>query len=250
MLTAADLTIDEEFRELLPPLDADEHEQLRISVAREGFRDPLVAWLGHGIVVDGHHRWAIWDQFYRDDETRQPDVIERPFADRHAVTRWMIANQIARRNLTTGQRAFLALQLKPGLAADAKRRQKEGGEGGVLNSEQLGKTDDQAAAAVGVSRDSVRKAEEIVESGDAEVISDVQAGRISLNEAHQQVKPPREQRPDESASESDRAEKKLVKWIDKMIDTIQEQAAKLQDDRRAELIERLKFLLGTLEGEQ
>lgn len=247
MLTPDELTIDPEFRSLLPAQSDEELSGLRLLIEREGYRDKIVVWLGHSIIVDGMTRWEIWDQFHRQCEDRQPEIVERAFPDRAAVRKWIIQTQLGRRNLQAGQRAMLALELKGEVAADAQRRVKEGREGGLLNSAEAGRTVDKLAGMASVSADSIQKAEMLDGSGNAEVIAAVKAGEMSLNAAVQQVKPPRAPKPDDAVSESEKAEKKLAKWIDKMIDTIQEQAAKLQDERRAELIERLKFLLGTLE---
>lgn len=247
MLTPDELTIDPEFRSLLPAQSEEELSGLRLLIEREGYRDKIVVWLGHSIIVDGMTRWEIWDQFHRQCEDRQPEIVEKAFPDRAAVRKWIIQTQLGRRNLQAGQRAMLALELKGEVAADAKRRQKEGSEGGLLNSAEAGRTVDKLAEVAGVSPDSIQKADAIAESGNPEVIAAVQAGEMSLNAAVQQVKPPRAPKPDDAVSESEKAEKKRARRIDKMIDIIQEEAARLQDERRSQLIERLKFLLGTLE---
>ena len=43
---------------LVPPLTAQEREQLEANLLREGCRDALVVWAGHGILLDGHNRDA------------------------------------------------------------------------------------------------------------------------------------------------------------------------------------------------
>ena len=54
---AKQLTIDEEFRDLLPPLTADEKSQLRQQIESDGCTDPVIVW--KGTIVDGHHRHEI-----------------------------------------------------------------------------------------------------------------------------------------------------------------------------------------------
>jgi hypothetical protein len=54
--------IDPEFRDLIPPLSAEEQKQLETSILEDGVRDALVVWQQDGkqpILVEGHHRWGI-----------------------------------------------------------------------------------------------------------------------------------------------------------------------------------------------
>jgi DNA modification methylase/ParB-like chromosome segregation protein Spo0J len=96
------LIIDPEFAALIPPLQADEYEQLKASLLADGCRDALVVWKGNGILVDGHNRYKICS------ENRIAfNTVEREFTDRDAVADWMIDNQLARRNLTPDQARYL-----------------------------------------------------------------------------------------------------------------------------------------------
>jgi ParB-like chromosome segregation protein Spo0J len=57
-----DIIVDAEFAALIPPLTADEREQLEANIsAHGGARDPLVVWARGGklTLVDGHNRYAI-----------------------------------------------------------------------------------------------------------------------------------------------------------------------------------------------
>lgn len=54
--------------------------------------------------------------------------IEKPkkyFANRDKAREWIILNQFGRRNLTAFQRSELALQLKPGIIAEAREKEFE-----------------------------------------------------------------------------------------------------------------------------
>lgn len=96
------LTIDQELRALIPPLQEAERQLLEDSVLSEGCRDPLVIWRGRNILVDGHNRYEICQE-----HGLPYDIIERDFADRYAVIEWMCVNQLGRRNLTDAARADL-----------------------------------------------------------------------------------------------------------------------------------------------
>lgn len=51
------LSIDEEFRQIAPPISKAEHDELERSLIAEGCRDPIVIW--DGVILDGHHRYEI-----------------------------------------------------------------------------------------------------------------------------------------------------------------------------------------------
>lgn len=192
MLKLTDLSVDPEFKSLIPPLTEDEYAQLLDNIDRDGFREPITVWLNHGIVLDGHNRLAIWQSLYQnaDDPKYEPAIVEMPFADRQAARDWIIRNQLGRRNLTPAARIELALLLKPGLVKQAKENSGtrtdlcQKSDGGSC----AGRVDEQVAKAAGVSRDTVRKVEEVLASDDTETITDMRAGTISVNGAHKAVR--------------------------------------------------------------
>ena len=113
------LSIDPEFKKLIPPLSADEYAQLEANLKAEGCRDALVAWK-HGdelTLIDGHNRHEICTK-----HSLPFQVVEREFEDRNDVLVWMVTNQLARRNLTVAARGELAIQMKKAIAAKAKLR--------------------------------------------------------------------------------------------------------------------------------
>lgn len=201
MLSIADITIDAEFEALLPPLSEQENLELMRLIDAEGFREPVTVWLGHGLIVDGHNRYRIWRDLYRDDEDRCPDVVERHFADRDAVKEWIIRNQLARRNLTDAQRVQVALELKPFIEAKARAKQRAGGEHKVpLNSaEPPIETRAEIAKRACVSTDTVRKVEAVLAKGDDETKAAMLAPKsdpkhISVSKAHDRVPAPKRKR--------------------------------------------------------
>ena len=117
MIDPADISIDPVFESLIPKLSQDEREQLIQNLKKDGFRDPLVVWLGHNILLDGHNRLDIWKTDFGSDVDHVPDVKELPFANREEAQGWVIRNQMGRRNLSAAARVELALKLKPALEA-------------------------------------------------------------------------------------------------------------------------------------
>ena len=114
------IIIDEEFKNLIPPLSPDEFAQLEENCTKEGIRDDLIVWEtpnGTKVLIDGHNRFQIaarhglhWNErvmlFKSRDEARE----------------WIIRNQFGRRNLSAYDRSILALKLKPIIAEKAKER--------------------------------------------------------------------------------------------------------------------------------
>jgi N6-adenosine-specific RNA methylase IME4 len=112
------MRIDPEFRSLIPPLLAEELNQLVNSILSEGCRDPLVVWQEEGILLDGHNRLSICETAGVSYETRE---ISLP--DRLEAMIWIRRNQISRRNLTDDQRAMNAAGLAE-LESEKARRER------------------------------------------------------------------------------------------------------------------------------
>jgi ParB-like chromosome segregation protein Spo0J len=99
-----DVRVDEQFRERLQPLSERERRELKESIKRDGFRDPLIAWLtesGELILVDGHTRWHIYHELIAEGFSIEvPAVAARRFDSREGVLDFIERNQLARRNLS------------------------------------------------------------------------------------------------------------------------------------------------------
>ena len=108
-----DLIIDNEFKNLIPPLANDEKKQLEENLLRDGIQDPLKVW--NNTLVDGHNRYDIAKRHGLTFAT-----TDMQFADRSDAIIWIIKNQFGRRNLSAYDRSILALKLKPVLTAKAK----------------------------------------------------------------------------------------------------------------------------------
>lgn len=183
------LTIDPEFKMLIPPLSDDEYEQLEANLKSEGCRDPLVTW--NGIIIDGHNRFEICTA-----NGISFEKISKRFADRAEVIEWIIRNQFGRRNLDAYQRTKLALRLEEAIAARAKANMtmginqhspKQKSAEAIPHIE----TREEIAKLAGVSRDTVDKVKAIEKKAAPEVRQALAKGEISINKAHQTVKAPK-----------------------------------------------------------
>ena len=156
-----ELSVDDEFQSLIPPLSYDEYERLEKSIIAEGVRDPIITW--NGTIIDGHNRYGICKKHGIGFKT-----TEREFESRDAAKIWIIENQFGRRNLSKYDRSVLALQLEPLYAAEAKRRSGERTDLRQKSDEgSYGRTDEQLAQLAGTSRDTIRKVKVIEQAAEA-----------------------------------------------------------------------------------
>ena len=91
-----EITIDNDFRCLLPTLDEETYETLEANLIKNGCRDALVVW--NGFLIDGHNRYEICTR-----HNIPFIIIEKEFPSREFVLIWIISNQMSRRNLTPMQ---------------------------------------------------------------------------------------------------------------------------------------------------
>ena len=97
-----ELRIDPEFEGKIPPLTAEEFQQLENNILADGVViNPIIVW--DGVIVDGHNRYRI--------VSKHPEIrfstCEKTFADRYEAIAWICKNQLGRRNLTLEQKKYL-----------------------------------------------------------------------------------------------------------------------------------------------
>jgi len=97
-----ELKIDPEFKALIQPLSESEYKRLETSIRKDGCRDSIVGWKGKNLVIDGHHRKDICDK-----HNIPYNIIEMEFPDRESVKRWILKNQLSRRNLTRARQMYI-----------------------------------------------------------------------------------------------------------------------------------------------
>jgi hypothetical protein len=171
------ITIDEEFKALVPPLTAEELAGLRESLTAEGCRDALVLW--QGVLLDGHNRYEICTS-----NDIPFDVTEIALPGRDAAKAWIVKNQLARRNLTPFQRAELAIALEASLPS---RQGKRTDRTSVRNLTEVEPPSRQAAKLAGVSHDTYTKAKHVHARADDEIKAKLRSGETSINREHKRL---------------------------------------------------------------
>jgi N6-adenosine-specific RNA methylase IME4 len=176
------ITVDSEFKELIPPLSFEEFTQLAENIAKDGCRDPLVLW--NGVLVDGHNRYDICNRLKLPFKT-----IENEFKDRSEVIEWIIRNQFGRRNLSSYIRTTLALRLESEIAGRAKKNQaRKPADFVKQNSAEQTETRKELAKLAGVSHNTVDKVKKIELVASPKTKEALAKGEISINQAHNEIK--------------------------------------------------------------
>jgi phage N-6-adenine-methyltransferase len=194
------MRIDKDFKNLIPPLSAEEYHLLETSIITEGCRDALVCW--QGSILDGHNRYEICKK-----HDLPYNVTHIDFPDRQSAIVWIIKNQFGRRNLSAFVRAELALRLKPLLARKAGRPRKDIPQisAELETRDTLAKiagrprkdipqisaeleTRDTLAKIAGVSHDTINRVQTIIASGNDGLLSALRNNEISINQAYDTLK--------------------------------------------------------------
>jgi len=172
--------IDEELKCLLPPLSQEEFDQLEQNILENGCIDPIVLW--NGYIVDGHNRYNICVkhdknyliQYLNDDMSKQ-DVIK-----------WILENQLGRRNLSIAERFEIVQKYKPMFKNKAKENMSAGGKGSTT----LPKVDTrkEMAKLVGISEGTYSKYDKVYSSDNDELKKKVMSGKVTVNKAFEEIK--------------------------------------------------------------
>ena len=157
-----ELSVDEEFKSLIPPLTEDEYKQLEENILSEGeIYTPIFTW--NGYIVDGYHRARILQKhpglkYY---------LTEKEFADRNEALSWICKNQLGRRNLTEAQKLELI-----GKRYEAERKAHGGQErfkstyttaSPQFEEKRYKSTSERIAEELGVSKSTVERAGQFVD---------------------------------------------------------------------------------------
>jgi hypothetical protein len=205
MKTARDveLTIDAEFQALLPAHSDQEAEHLKAKVEQQGFFDgTILYWPSNGknIVIDGHHRNALWESLPDKTPIPPPRVEAVNLPDRDAAKNYMLQHQLARRNLDPKHASMLRgrlCQLEESIDASADAAKapslSQNGKNSRTSRPREGRPTSakrqaaqRVAAKTGVSANTVERDAEFVSALDAigkvnpKAKSDIESGQLKL----------------------------------------------------------------------
>lgn len=233
MLKIDDLVIDKEFEELLPVLTPEEFDRLEQSVVKNGMLDPIKVWkepdTGKYIIIDGHNRYKILKKhnigFKYWEDYKIMYAYELP--TRVDVKRWMLEQQLGRRNLSEAEKYEIVQKFKSVFEQKAKKNQSLGGKG----SANLPKVDTrkEMAKATGVSEGTYRKMDVVMKSDNEDLKHKLREKKVSVDAAYKEVKRV-VQKPITVKQQIDKLDNR-VNEIDKTIESLQAEKEKIMQKR-------------------
>lgn len=187
-----ELKIDEELRDLLPPLTEDEYNQLEKNITTKGFDKncPIITW--NGYIVDGHNRYEICKK-------HNMDFVSGSLAynTKQEVMEWMIDTQLGRRNLTPIQRIAVVKKYEDKIRKQAKEKQlshlKQNNDDRLLQLEQTEKespihTGKELAKLAKVGSGTMARYNVVMNSDDEEIKEKMLKEEITITKAYEEVK--------------------------------------------------------------
>ena len=182
------------FKDLFP-VKQNDLEHVMASMKAKGYDNghPIILWEGHDLtVIDGHTRLAAAQKLLF---ARIP-VILKKFKDEGEALEYAIESQVNRRNLTDAELLNCLTELD--------KRKKTGPAKSLASREaKLGKSAEQTAALLGVSRAKVERLRTVSDHATDEIKDAVKDGKLSLNKAYKATMDARHAEEDSDETDSD-----------------------------------------------
>ncbi|GAA3163505.1 DUF5131 family protein [Streptomyces ramulosus] len=203
------------FADVFPLIEGEEFDDLVRDVKTHGLRDKIVLNHDRTVLIDGRNRYRACDAAGVDADF---DVLPKDFPET-AILDLIVSKNVARRQLTAGQKAFLALEYENAFAEQSKEQQRESARRTAekVNEQVTGltirapgpeseedpesrRTRGKAARAVGASPRSVQRAKAIQEYA-PELAERVRSGEMPLKQADREAQQRRRAMPEKAPSE-------------------------------------------------
>jgi ParB-like nuclease domain len=177
------IKINSEYASLVHPLSEEEYNSVKQSIEKDGQYYPIIV-NQDGIILDGHHRYKICKEL-----GIEPQFFIRNFKDSLEEKLFVLQSNLQRRQLNNFQKTELALKSKSIVEEVARRNMSLGGSRKGMGSKYLEPLGEKGVAEeigklAGVSHETVRKVEKIIECFPAEHLDKVRTGEISISQAH------------------------------------------------------------------
>lgn len=179
-----ELKINLKFSNLFPPLLPTERRRLEKSIKREGCRDPIII-NEKSEIIDGHNRYSICQEHNISFETRCMQ-----FNSEMQAVKWILENQLGRRNLSLYGKGVAAIRFKDTFAEIAKANQRAGGGAVREKSTEPVNTRQELASLAGISTNTILKIETIEKYADEETKEKLRRGdtSISINKVYKKIR--------------------------------------------------------------
>lgn len=162
------------FKDLFP-IRQNDLEKLKESMKTDGFdkAHPIILWAGHNMtVVDGHTRLAA----ARDLMFSRIPAICKEFEDEAEALEYAIKSQVNRRNLNDAELLTCLTELD--------KRKKAGRPKSARRQANSGKSAEETATLLGVSRGKVEQLRTVNDHASDEIKEAVKSGEMSANKAY------------------------------------------------------------------
>lgn len=197
------------YAQIFPMMSEEELDELAADIERNGQLNPVQLYDGQ--ILDGRNRYQAMERLNHRllVEGKQPMPLTygvflteiTPANDARALA-FVKSHNLSRRNLTTSQRAAIALEFERYYAEIAKReidwrkaRQERDQQGFVDLQKQPVHAAKKAAKEMGVGQASVSRAKAVKQAA-PELFQDVLDGKTTVNAAYNQIKPKPKKEPD------------------------------------------------------
>lgn len=192
------ITIDAEFKRLIPALLPEEFKQLEANILQDGeIKEPLAVWKteGKNVLLDGHNRFKISEKNGLKFQTAEVKLVDRDYAKL-----WIATHQLGRRNLKDDQRSVIANDVRE-IRSTIEKKEKASKAGSAENKgfnfkaesakeiKPVKSTRSEVAKESNLPERKIRLAQEI-KKVDPTVSAMVRAGDISLVEGRKIVSLP------------------------------------------------------------
>jgi ParB-like chromosome segregation protein Spo0J len=164
------------FADVFPMLDDAELQKLAEDIQQNGQLQPILV-TKDGLILDGRNRWAACERVGITPATK---IVS---GDDEELLQMALGLNLHRRHLNESQRAMVAdklADLRPGQRTATKSPARIQA-GGALSQQA-------AAKALNVSRDTVQKARKVRREASPEIVTKVERGELSVHAAVQQTK--------------------------------------------------------------
>ena len=163
---------------LFPLLEGPEYQSLKEDIQAQGLRCPVLTYQGQ--IIDGRNRYRACRELGIEPKSQEWD-------GQGSLVDCVLSLNQCRRHLNESQRAMVAARLKSLFEKEAQKRMLAGkaAPDPALNAEEGGKGEAaaQAAARLNVGRDSVYKAQKVLQHGTPALQRAVDSGQVSVSAA-------------------------------------------------------------------
>lgn len=201
--------IDPELNDVLPELSEEDYTALEKSLLSDGYKGaPIMVW--GDVIVDGHNRYEICNKHHIPYEVKKID-----FENKEEAIRWMVRQQLGRRNLSPIQRISISEKYRPFYEEKAKKNKSINGGNKKSDSQNSStpvleeqKIDVRAKLAelANVSTDTYSRGKKILDSGNKELIEQTLKGQKTINKAYNELKASQKKESDEKKVHDNKSE--------------------------------------------